>query len=286
MDKHYGTQCELSLINALNEAVVILHEDGSIQHANPAACQSLNQPLEQLIGHKIQQHLIIHTNSNGIHAYCLSQDNSGLLHTNTEQLCGIEVRKISLPSTENKTNTALIWQPTPAKTTVSKDKTTGLPDLTMFQQEIKPLLTYVDSHHPHSIIQIHLAREQGRNMHGVDPEQLNSLMTDLATLLQRSLRQRDLLARASIDSFVILLRGCPINRAQIIANQLISDIEHYHQEYPDIYVPKWRTRTAIMPIIAGNSVETTFNLLLSACQQACDENKGIITLSTGEWISD
>ncbi len=59
----------------------------------------------------------------------------------------------------------------------------------------------------------------------------DGLLKQLATLLQTRLREADTLARLGGDEFGVLLEGCPLDRAQVIATDLLAAIRDCHYAF-------------------------------------------------------
>lgn len=283
MDIRLCQQREQQLVDMMHEAVLLSDPNGIILHANPIACQSLGKSLSALQQQPLTYHLILREDGKNTLIHSIQHDQNGLPITHPH-LCGEEVRKLHLLPHNQLASIALIWRPT-NDTSFSKDKHTGLPDMEMFSNQLSHLLQQTDSVHPHSIIRIQLATSNSHNMQQAEDDHLESLVGDIATLMHRGLRQRDLLARTGRDHFTLLLRGCDIHHAEQIAKKICSEINSYHDDYPDVYLPAWKVCASIIPIVAHNTVENTLHLLETASEQACHHPDQIISLPIGDWVN-
>jgi diguanylate cyclase (GGDEF)-like protein/PAS domain S-box-containing protein len=61
----------------------------------------------------------------------------------------------------------------------------------------------------------------------------DELLRQLAMLLQSKVRETDSLARLGGDEFCLLLEGCPLERAQLIAADLLSTVRDYRFRWED-----------------------------------------------------
>jgi diguanylate cyclase (GGDEF)-like protein/PAS domain S-box-containing protein len=61
----------------------------------------------------------------------------------------------------------------------------------------------------------------------------DELLRQLATLLHSKVRETDSLARLGGDEFCLLLEGCPLDRAQLIAADLLSTVRDYRFQWED-----------------------------------------------------
>lgn len=273
----YNQQRERLLVDALNEAVVLLDANGVIQYANLIACKMLGHPLDVVRNQKIDEHIALDEQLENTQAICLRPIDDDTVKSTF--ICGDNVRKIKLPEPNGF---ALIWSPI-TKLLNSRDKNTGLPDRDMLAQQLCALLNQINLTNPHSLIKIQLARETGDPLGDVPAEQLESLMTDIAALLSPYIRQRDLLSRSDRDCFMLLLRGCDLEHAKAIALKLMAEINSYHEDYPDTNLPEWQVCAGVIPLIGGTSAETTFEQSTRACQQACSNSEKIGVLAIGNW---
>jgi GGDEF domain-containing protein len=273
----YNQQRERLLVDALNEAVVLLDPNGVIQYANPVACKMLGHPLDVVHNQKINEHIALDEQLENTQAICLRPIDSDTVKSTF--ICGDNVRKIKLP---DPNGFALIWSPI-TELLNSRDTSTGLPDRDMLTQQLTALLNQINLTNPHSLIKIQITKKNGDPLGTVLVEQLESLMTDIAALLSPYIRQRDLLSRSDTDCFMLLLRGCDLEHAKAIALKLMAEINSYHEDYPDTHLPEWRVCAGVIPLIGGTSAETTFEQSKKACQQACMSNENIGVLHVGNW---
>lgn len=92
----------------------------------------------------------------------------------------------------------------------------------------------------------------------------DSLLRSLSQHLQKNIRDSDILARLGGDEFGVLLRYCPLERAETIARELLNTIRHFH------FV--WDNRTfrvgASIGLVIVNGEQTT-DALLSMADMAC-----------------
>jgi GGDEF domain-containing protein len=271
METNIYQQREILLINAIDQAVILLDTDGRIQHANTLACQTFGLSQESLYKQLLLENFVL---DEQMHAICLrSTDN---------KMCANPVRKVKLPDPNGKSDIALLWHPT-TPLSRSIDLSTGLPDRNMLIQQLKPLLSQSHLANPHSLVKIQISELDKDHITQADTEQLESLMTDIAALLAPNIRQRDLLSRSGSDCFALLLRGCDLEHATSIVIKLMSELQSYHEDYPDTHLPPWRVCTGIIPLTVGDSVEQTFEHAKKACQQACNKQDGIAVLSEDNW---
>lgn len=277
--KHTTQQREILLVDALEQAAVILDEQGRIQHANPVACSSLGLPLEALFQQQLLDHFALNEQNNQTQGICLKPIDNGLLKT--ASICAKSVRKISLPSENGQTQLAILWCPATSNLH-TRDQGTGLPDRNMLLQQLAPLLQS-DFSSSHTLIKLQIAANDSSKLEHVDTEQRESLMSDLAAILAPNVRQRDLLARAGDDCFVVLLRGCDLAHAKNIFLKLISEIHAYHEDYPDTHLPPWRVCAGVIPLTSGKTTEETCEEARKACQQACANAHGFSMQSGGDW---
>lgn len=281
MENNHCQQREELLLNALEEAAILLDQNGRIQHANPVACKGLGYTLEQLRNQQLHDHFVINEQeTDNTQAICLKPIDNGVLKTSF--VCGNKVQKIHLPSHDGQATVALIWCPM-SSVVNTHDNRTGLPDRNMLIHQLSPLLAQTGFSSPHSFVKIQIAGENNTRLNDVDPEQFESLITDLTAILSPNIRQRDLLARTGADNFVLLLRGCDLAHALSITTKLMTEIASYHEDYPDTNLPTWRACTGIIPLVAGHTVEETFEQAKKACQEACQSNTGIAVIATGAW---
>lgn len=277
METNINQQREILLINAIDQAVILLDTDGLIQHANAPACQALGLSQESLYKQPLREYFVLDEQMQGI---CLRPTDNGDLRTSI--ICGERVRKIELPDQNGKTNIALLWRPV-AHANHTRDHSTGLPDRTMLIQQLAPLLSQPHLANPHSLVKIQISELDKDHIIQAETEQLESLMTDIAALLAPNIRQRDLLSRSGSDCFALLLRGCDLEHAKSIVIKLMMELQSYHEDYPDTHLPPWRVCTGIIPLTVGDSVEQTFEQAKKACQQACNRQDGIAILSEDNW---
>jgi len=246
-------QRETLLINALDQAIVLLDSRGRIQHANPVACKSLGYSLDALLHQQLLEHFALDKQENDTKGICLQSIDNGTLRTGF--VCAKNVRKINLPREDGQNDKAVLWCPTTSDV-FSIDQSTGLPDRKMLMKQLTALLSS-SFNNPHTLVKLQIARKDASRLEEVDQEQRESLMTDLAKILSPYIRQRDLLARGDVDYFVLLLRGCDLDHAKNITLKLISEIQSYHEDYPDTHLPEWRICSGIIPLISGNTSEET-----------------------------
>ncbi len=272
---------EILLINAFDEAVILTDKNGLILHANPAACATLGQTCQTLLNQQLHEQLVLNEqDESNIQAVCLKPiDNTAL---KTSFICGDDVRKIYLPTETGEINIALIWCPK-LTTVTTRDKSTGLLDRAMLIQQIAPLLEQKNLANPHSLVKIQVTGIKTEHLRLVHPEQLESLMTDIAALLSPHIRQRDLLARSDMDCFSLLLRGCDLAHAQKVTQKLIKEIKSYHEDYPDTNLPAWRICTGIIPLTSGKTIEDTFEQAKKSCHQAYISGDDVNVLIEGSW---
>jgi len=281
MELNHQQQREKILIDVLDEAVVLLDLHGKILHANPNACQSLGLTLEQLQGQQIHEHFVLdEQQQENTHGICLKAIDNGSLKRGF--ICGERVRKVRLPDLNGSENIALIWCPMTTNLRTF-DASTGLPDRNMLIQQLNPLLTQAHLNNPHSFVKIQLAEKNNDHIHAAQPEQLESLMTDIAAILSPHIRNRDLLARSDRDCFVLLLRGCDLVHAEQITQKLIAEINSYHEDYPDTELPTWHVCAGVIPLTAGKTSNETFETAKIACQQACANGSKTYVLNEGDW---
>jgi GGDEF domain-containing protein len=277
-------QRERILVDILDEAVVLIDQQGKVIHANPHACQSLGMTLEQLVNQQIHEHFVLdEQQQSNTHGICLKAINHGLLKRGF--ICGDHVRRVDLPNNDDSSHIALIWCLMTASIR-THDVSTGLPDRNMLVQQILPLLEQSHLSNPHSFVQIQLQGKDNKQLRAAKPEQLESLMTDIATLLSPHVRSRDLLSRSDMDCFVLLLRGCDLAHAEQITQKLLEEIQDYHDDYPDTDLPVWHICAGIIPLTNGKSIEDTFEKAKTACQQACTKASKTFVLNEGDWESE
>jgi GGDEF domain-containing protein len=277
-------QREIILINILEEAVVLLDHKGQVLHANSSACHSLGVPLEQLRNQQIHEHFILDDQTQeNTHGICLKAiDNDGLKRG---FICGERVRKIHLPNLNEPDNIALIWCPVTTSLRTF-DTSTGLPDRNMLIQQLIPLLKQSYLSNPHSLVKIQITQKNNDHIRTAQPEQIESLMTDITALLSPHIRNRDLLARSDIDCFMLLLRGCDLAHAEQITQKLLEEIQCYHDDYPDTDLLAWQICAGIIPLTIGKTAEDTFEKAKIACQQACIKASKTFVLNEGDWESE
>lgn len=145
----------------------------------------------------------------------------------------------------------------------------------MLKQQLAPLLTQSTLNTPHALIYMKLNALAQQNLVHY-PKQLNILMADLAALLSPSIRQRDLLTRPEDNAFALLLRGCDLSHAEIIARKLLDEINTYHEDYPDIQLPVWQVCTSIIPLTHAQIPEEALGLAHSASLSACQQKEKLI----------
>jgi len=106
----------------------------------------------------------------------------------------------------------------------SHDALTGLPNRSEFERHLDDGLNSArtsDSHH--AVCYLDLDKFKIINDtcgHAAGDE----LLRQIAEVLQQQLRQSDLLARLGGDEFGVLLLGCPLERAQVIAESLLAAV--------------------------------------------------------------
>ncbi len=97
--------------------------------------------------------------------------------------------------------------------------------------------------------------------HGAGDE----LLKQLATLLQTKVRQSDTLARLGGDEFGVLLDGCPLERAQLIAADLLAAVGDFRLQWQDkVYTIGVSIGLAAVTPESGSLAE-----ILSAADSAC-----------------
>jgi GGDEF domain-containing protein len=276
-------QRESMLVDAIDSAIILLDHNGNILHANPAACTALQETQQKLINQPLSNYLTFNEqHPDNIKALAIKTTQQNALKTSF--VCGDHVKKVHLPSTPGLATTAIFWHPSHHHA-YSKDSVTGLPDKQMLKQQLAPLLTQSTLNTPHALIYMTLNALAQQNLVHY-PKQLNILMADLAALLSPSIRQRDLLTRPEDNAFALLLRGCDLSHAEIIARKLLDEINTYHEDYPDIQLPVWQVCTSIIPLTHAQTPEEALDLAHSASLRACQQKEKINLLNYGAWESD
>lgn len=283
MDTILWQQREQTLLDALQEAAILVNEQGTILYANPIASDILNShaPLQGQPIHQVFALTEAHSQ-----ALCRTPDTQpGSQPVPVFTPCGSNVRSLALPVDDHTSSQyLLLWHPTRStpRTTVTTDPATGLADRQMLLKQLSPLL---GSHnlleHPHSLIKIHLS-----GLEQLTPDQqddLDILMADLAALLRPRTRQRDLLTRSSPDSFTLLLRGCDLTQARRIADKLHQEIRFYHQDYQDSHLPNWHPCLGIMALESGHRGEEALQQVRELAKQACQQQNEQLTQQSADW---
>ncbi len=107
------------------------------------------------------------------------------------------------------------------------DELTGLINRRAFQRELKEAITNAQQkNHHHVLLYIDLDQFKVINDtkgHGAGDELLKQLSQEIAS----SLRREDTLARLGGDEFGVLLKGCPMEKGEEIANSLIKTVRNY-----------------------------------------------------------
>lgn len=158
----------------------------------------------------------------------------------------------------------------------SHDPLTGLLNRRAFQKNITFAIDEVNNQHEQYVLMfMDLDRFKVVNDscgHAAGDE----LLTQIAQLMQYKIRDTDLLARLGGDEFGVLLGGCDLTQAKIIANQFLKTIENYQYFNKD---QVYTIGISIgMTLITSNSVDSTqvLNEADSACYWAKDNGRNQI----------
>jgi diguanylate cyclase (GGDEF)-like protein/PAS domain S-box-containing protein len=93
----------------------------------------------------------------------------------------------------------------------------------------------------------------------------DELLKQLAMVLLSKIRETDTLARLGGDEFGLLLEGCPLDRAQLIASDLLSTVRDYRFHWED----KMFNVGVSIGLVPVNADSTTRAEILSAADTAC-----------------
>ncbi len=111
------------------------------------------------------------------------------------------------------------------------DSLTGVPNRAAFEQMLGHA-TALSAQTPLCVLFIDLDRFKQVNDSGGHAAG-DALLRELAQRMQAGLRRSDSVARLGGDEFAVLLMGCPLPRAQVIAEQLRQCVADYRLEWQD-----------------------------------------------------
>lgn len=94
----------------------------------------------------------------------------------------------------------------------------------------------------------------------------DELLKQLASLFLKHVREIDTLARLGGDEFGILLENCPINRAKVIANNIISDLSNFRFMW---YDKSFTAGVSIGLVPFKSNSSDTLSSLMSSADVAC-----------------
>lgn len=97
----------------------------------------------------------------------------------------------------------------------------------------------------------------------------DELLKRISTIIQSRIRNRDTIARIGGDEFALLLEDCPIERAEVLLEQIRSDIERM----PFSYNGKVFNITISAGLAPINGVYNDVSTLMNAADTACQVSK-------------
>ncbi|HHJ37971.1 MAG: hypothetical protein AXA67_12490 [Methylothermaceae bacteria B42] len=107
----------------------------------------------------------------------------------------------------------------------------------------------------------------------------DELLRRLAQQLQRKIRDSDALARLGGDEFGILLRHCPLQRAEQIAQTLLQSIQSYQFIWENRHF-KVGASIGVVPIEGNGNAQTLLSLADMACYAAKDQGRNRVHVYT------
>ena len=158
-----------------------------------------------------------------------------------------------------KLSQQLLWQ-------ANHDTLTGLINRPQFEQAISQALVSTQSDDRQEHILCYLDLDQFKVVNDTCGHMAgDELLRQVAMLLKRQVRHSDCLARLGGDEFGVLLKNCPISRANVIAEGFRKNIQDFR------FV--WETHTFNIGVSIGlvllNSETTDCNRALNAADGAC-----------------
>lgn len=147
----------------------------------------------------------------------------------------------------------------------SHDALTGLLNRREFEHQLSGLIgDAIADQHQHALLYLDLDQFKVVNDtcgHAAGDE----LLRQLTLILQARVRENDMLARLGGDEFGVLLQGCPIGKAQILAEELIETVKAFHFCWGD----KIFTIGASIGLVAITNESQDWASLLSHADTAC-----------------
>ncbi|WMR34376.1 diguanylate cyclase domain-containing protein, partial [Metapseudomonas otitidis] len=109
----------------------------------------------------------------------------------------------------------------------------------------------------------------------------DEMLRRIARLMQSQVRSGDVLARLGGDEFALILRNCPLDRAQLLGNRLIEGITQMPFEWEDQSFSVGAS-LGLSRIRSGNSdPEQLLRQADAACYQAKRSGRGCLAIHAG-----
>ena len=275
----------LVTLESIGDAVITTDDKGMVQYLNPVAetltgwrnrdatnkplpevfniiNETTNEPVENPVIHVLRDNVIIglanHTvliNKQG-ERFAI-EDSAAPIRDKQGNILGVILVFHDVSKARSMAE-QISWQ-------ASHDSLTGLINRLEFEVRLDKLLSSSDNHHDHALLYMDLDQFKVVNDtcgHIAGDE----LLKQLSTLFLKHIRGNDILARLGGDEFGMLLENCPSSRAQVIAENIIRELEQFRFGWHD---QSFTVGTSIGLIPFNNKDKDTISTLMSAADVAC-----------------
>jgi len=150
----------------------------------------------------------------------------------------------------------------------SHDALTGLMNRRAFEKHVKHVFSDIDENAQHCMFYLDLDQFKVVN-DSCGHVARDELLRQISNMLQNGKRRSDTLARLGGDEFALLLEGCPLDKAEAIAAELIENFRQYHFYWEE----KVFTIGVSIGLVPVQGRFINFSELLSAADAACYKAK-------------
>lgn len=275
-----------AILESALDCIISINADGIVTEINPATEKTFGYNRDSMVGSDLAE-LIIPAEYRDMHhaglKRLLATGESSILNTRIETMAQhasghqfpVEVSITRFDGDDETLFTAYLRDLTEAyqlrdKLTyqASHDALTGLLNRRAFEKHVKYVFNEVDESSRHCMLYLDLDQFKVVNDscgHVAGDE----LLRQISNMLQKAKRASDTLARLGGDEFALLLEGCPLEKAEEIAAELIDAFHRYHF-YWEEKVFNVGVSIGLVPV-QGHLAQ--FSELLSAADAACYKAK-------------